>query len=534
MNGVRLPMILGGDNIAQEGGKEIEWLTQNFKKHVELIRQAENFKSELENMVRLLVSMTKWLGGKHRFGTTMLSLSMDQVHLLESHTQALLDESIIREMGTSRLEKKMANLQYEERMLIANFNNLLKECIKFDEKIESSFRQYRAARAVEVAYSMQNTCNSQKLQSLNYAMHALSREENTTQYLSRHVAAQLVCIQQDHDLAHFSASLAEKIFLKELKNLAMTKKSLSWGMEEVHALQASNKKKLIKFVMLSNLLSQIDDENDYIFRLLHNMDHIYQYNGKSIMLLDKISSCYDRVRVPFSIGKKHGLWGSQLGSIQHLLGRIRTSLKNGDIMNAYNVHEKLHGTLKLVKILCFLSQEYQNNVLKRENMRQQLVEGLDALGAKEAECRKKKKSFNQLHYEIDRYQVKAGYEAARFLTMSQATLNTKKTNEKRVSLYQKAINRVEEDIKCLMKSKLTTRKALGDARKAIKRLKCRIKKQEHILQDPGNMEVSVDTCEDKMKKKSTFAQTSKTNVILESRAYTLCALALEEATFQDK
>ena len=45
----------------------------------EIILQLENSKSDLENVVGLLVSMTKWLEGKQRVGVRMLSLSMDQV-----------------------------------------------------------------------------------------------------------------------------------------------------------------------------------------------------------------------------------------------------------------------------------------------------------------------------------------------------------------------------------------------------------------------------------------------------------------------
>jgi hypothetical protein len=84
-------------------------------------------------------------------------------------------------MGTTRLQKKINNLKFEERMLIENFNNVLKEYIKFDEQIQFDIKQCRAARAVEAAYSMQSTCNSEKLQSLNDAMHYLFRDESTIQ-----------------------------------------------------------------------------------------------------------------------------------------------------------------------------------------------------------------------------------------------------------------------------------------------------------------------------------------------------------------
>ena len=85
---------------------------------------------------------------------------------------------MIREMGTSRLQKKMTNLHAEERMLVENFNNLLKEYIKFDTMIEFNFRRCRAARANEEAYSLQSTCNSRKLQSLKDAMHDQFHEES--------------------------------------------------------------------------------------------------------------------------------------------------------------------------------------------------------------------------------------------------------------------------------------------------------------------------------------------------------------------
>lgn len=351
----------------------------------------------------------------------------------------------------------------------------------------------------------------------------------------RYVAAQLVNTKQDHDMAHFSVSLAENIFCKELKNLSITEKSLIRGREDVHALQESNKKKLIQFVMLSNMLTQIDHENDYTLRILLQMELLYPYTKKNIMILDRMFVCFNRIRTQFVTDKQHGLYSSaQLGHIQYLLGRLRSSLTHGDILKSYIAYEKLLGTLRLMETLCSLLQENQSSLSKRESMRQHLLDVLDALGAKEAERIKKKNKINQLNYEIDRYQIKVGYQAARFLKMTQTTLTIQKNSKKQASLHQKKVNRMKENIQSLKKIRMRATESLSDARKVVASLKTRMKRQEHLPQNPAYMEVSVDTCAGNTKKKSTLALRNSQRLISETRAYSRCKMALEEAISQDK
>ena len=351
----------------------------------------------------------------------------------------------------------------------------------------------------------------------------------------RYVAAQLVNTKQDHHMAHFSVSLAESIFFKGLKDLSITEKSLIRCREDVHELQESNKKKLIQFGMLSNLLIQIDHENDCTLRILLQMERLHPYTKKSITILDAMSVCCNRVRTQFVSGKQHGLYRfAQLGHIQYLLGRLRSSLTHGNILKSYIAYEKLLGTLKLMETLCFLLRENQGSLSKRESMRQHLLDELEILGAKEAEFSKRKSKFNQLNYEIDRYQIKAEYQAARFLTMAQATLNIQKKSEKQASLHQKEVNRMKENIQSLKKIRVRAKRSLGDARKVIASLKTGMTRQERLSQNPAYMEVLVDTGAGKMKEKSALAHTTRQELISDTRAYLMCNLALEEAIFQDK
>ena len=155
---------------------------------------------------------------------------------------------------------------------------------------------------------------------------------------------------------------------------------------------------------------------------------------------------------------------------------------------------------------------------------------LEALGTKEAECNTAKRKSNHLNYELDKYQIETVNEAERILSLAQATFTTQENNEKQMSMFQKEVNQVENDIESLRKEKISAEKSLRDARKGLTSLKTRVKRQERIPQDPTHKRVSEDTCKDKTKKRSHFGQTSRKKTFLESRAYCMCALALDEAT----